>query len=200
VSFRINRVYTRSGDKGETSLVDGTRVLKNHLRCEIFGTLDEVNSCLGLAKSCLDSEKEKQLFDVIEYIQQELFDLGAEMATPVGYSYPSMWKAGKVHIEHLEKLCDHFNKDLPELDSFILPGGNMLASHLHLARTVTRRAERSMVALLQSEKGSISDEALIYCNRLSDLLFVLSRYVLHTKGVSAPLWKQEKDRISPIAS
>ncbi len=200
MSFKINRVYTRSGDKGETSLVDGSRVPKDHPRCEAFGTLDELNSCLGISKSFLDPVSEKELFEVIEYLQQELFDLGSEIATPKDFSYPGMWRAEKRHTEHLEKLCDYYNKDLPELDSFILPGGSSLASSLHLARTVARRAERSMLSLLHSEKEAISQEALIYCNRISDLLFVLARYVLHIKGINPPLWKQEKDRVSPIGS
>lgn len=198
MSFKINRVYTRSGDKGQTSLVDGSRVNKDNLRCEIFGTLDEANACLGICKEHLEPVVDTLLFHTIEYLQQELFDLGSELATPSSFSYPSMWKAQQKHIDHLEKLCDYYNETLPELDSFILPGGSKLASFFHQARTVVRRAERVMVTLMQAEEGSVSNEAFIYCNRLSDLFFVLSRYVLHRKGISAPLWKQEKERVSPL--
>jgi cob(I)alamin adenosyltransferase len=198
MSFKINRVYTRSGDKGETSLVDGSRVPKDDMRCAIYGTFDEVSSLLGLAKCEFGEDSDVILYKLIEYIQQELFDLGSEVATPSGFTYPSMWKVEKKHIEHLEKLCDFFNKGLPELDSFILPGGNRLCSYLHCARTVTRRAERLIVAYMRDQKYSLSNEVLMYANRLSDLLFVLSRYVLHSKGITPPLWKQEKDRVSPL--
>lgn len=198
MGFKINRVYTRSGDRGETSLVDGSRVSKNHPRCETFGILDELNSVLGLSKSYLMLPKDNLLFDTIEFLQQELFDLGSEIATPSSYSYPGMWKANQSHIDHLEKLCDYFNEKLPELSSFILPGGSALASSLHIARTISRRAERSMVDLLNSDNDSISEEAFIYCNRLSDLLFILSRYVLNEEGISPPLWKKNEERTSPL--
>jgi cob(I)alamin adenosyltransferase len=198
MSFKINRVYTRSGDKGETSLVDGSRVPKDDTRCAIYGTFDEISSFLGLAKCEIEEGSDTLLFQLIEYIQQELFDLGSEVATPSGFTYPSMWKVQKKHTDHLEKLCDFFNKDLPELDSFILPGGSKLCSYLHCARTITRRAERLIVTHIRIHNDSLSSEVLIYVNRLSDLLFVLSRYVLHSKGITPPLWKQEKDRVSPL--
>lgn len=197
MSITINRVYTRSGDNGDTSLVDGSRVPKDHLRCEAFGTIDELNANLGLAKESARIQGNDRICSVIEYIQQELFDIGAELATPVGFSYPNMWNAEERHVKHLEELCDFFNKDLVPLTSFILPGGSILAASLHQARTVCRRAERIVVRLGREEK--LNSLILIYINRLSDLLFVLCRFVLNEKGETAPLWIQEKGRKSPLA-
>lgn len=197
MGFKINRVYTRSGDSGETSLVDGSRVKKNHPSCVIFGGLDEVNSHLGLAKEASKNVGSLiDLYNVIEFLQQELFDLGSEVATPANFTYPEMWKASEASIIRLENLCDHYNKDLPELNSFILPGGNQIASHLHVARTVTRRVEREIVDAI-SNGHEISEFILIYINRLSDLLFVLSRYALDILKNDVPLWKKEANRKLP---
>ncbi len=199
MSFKINRVYTRSGDAGETSLIDGSRVLKCNSRCQIFGGLDEVSCHLGLAKDSLtDRNLLIQVTDVVEFLQQELFDLGSEIAIPKGLSFEGMLIVGNANVEYLEKLCDFFNAGLPELESFILPGGDTAASHFHVARTVTRRVERELVSFLQTEPDLVSQDALKYFNRLSDLLFVLSRYVLHELNKSVPLWKKGKDRKFPI--
>ncbi len=205
MSIRINKVYTRSGDLGETSLVDGSKVKKTNIRCRSFGELDELNSCLGLVKEELDISKPEHntLKEVVEYLQQELFDIGAEIATPNGFSYPTMWITNEKHVEHLELLCDHFNENLRELKSFILPGGSKLASYLHLARTVCRRGERVIAELFESEfnlpEEKCSNRNIFrYINRLSDLLFVLSRYVLEIENKTPPLWIREADRKRPV--
>ncbi|HMO17414.1 MAG TPA: cob(I)yrinic acid a,c-diamide adenosyltransferase [Oligoflexia bacterium] len=224
--FRINRVYTRSGDDGETSLVDGSRVLKSSLRPSAFGTLDELNSCLGICKeelSDLEIKSDDSSFGmmsvrefsiikgVIEYLQQELFDLGSELATPSEYNYEGMWRVSESHVRKLEFLCDYFNEGLPELNSFILPGGSKISSYLHLARTIARRAERIIVELNSSKtfdssfecklgssvKSEVSPYCMQYINRLSDLLFVLGRYVLTKQNLDAPLWVSEMDRVLP---
>lgn len=196
MSFSINRVYTRSGDKGETSLVDGSRVSKNSKICAAFGTIDELNSTLGICKEFVPDTKKELLIDLIEYLQQELFDLGSELATPTAYSYPEKWEVKEIHIEHLEKLCDFFNKDLPELKSFILPGGSKFVSFLHLARSICRRAERMIVEM--SKETSLNPLITAYINRLGDLLFILCRYGLVLENKETPLWIQEKKRLSPL--
>lgn len=196
MTITINRVYTRSGDKGQTSLVDGTRVEKSDLKCEAYGTIDELNSVLGICKEYVVKTYPHDLYALFEFIQQELFDLGSELATPSSYIYPNKWETSDAHVKNLENLCDIFNANLSELKSFILPGGTLLASYIHLARTVCRRAERVIVKLGIEEE--LNSNVVIYVNRLSDLLFVLGRYVLQEEGKSAPLWVQEKTRVCPI--
>ena len=196
MSIRINRVYTRSGDAGETGLVGGTRVKKSHGKVELYGELDELNSVLGVVKEHI-SESCRELFPVVEQLQQELFDLGSELATAHDFSYEGMWHCEERHVTQLEKLCDKFGDGLPELRSFILPGGSMLASQLHIARTVCRRVERSAVAFNEEYADeAISEYALQYLNRLSDLLFIFARWSLEAEGREAPLWIKEADRIS----
>ena len=190
MSIRINRVYTRSGDKGETSLVGGSRVSKSHPRVCAYGDVDELNAVLGCVKERVNQRTEK-LRSLLEQLQQELFDVGSELATE--QAYEGMWNASESDVTRLEKLCDSFGEGLPELKSFILPGGSELVSFLHLARTVSRRAERSLVAL--NENGEELNPYLIhYLNRLSDLLFVLCRWSLAQEGVEAPLWVQASER------
>jgi cob(I)alamin adenosyltransferase len=196
MSITINRVYTRSGDTGETSLVDGSRVSKDCLRCESYGTIDELNAVLGIAKEHAKIESKSLIFDILEYLQQELFDIGAELATPSGYTYPKMWVTAEKHVNHLEKLCDYLNKDLPPLNSFILPGGSFLSAFLHQARTICRRSERVIVSLNKVE--NLNNYTVIYVNRLSDLLFVMSRYALKDDSAKVPLWVQEESRLSPL--
>lgn len=195
MSFRINRVYTRSGDDGGTALVGGKRVRKTNSRVAAYGNLDEINSQLGVVKELCCGEC-NELYPVIEQLQQELFDLGSELATPAGDSYLGMWHVEKRHIEALEKLCDRFGDGLPELTSFILPGGSALAAQLHVARTVARRAERELVMLYDSTaaEDAVSIETVQYLNRLSDLLFILARWCLRQQGKEAPLWKKEAER------
>lgn len=166
------KIYTKTGDAGETSLFGGQRVSKDHLRIRTYGTVDELNSIIGLALSEID---DKELTAALVSIQHSLFTLGSDLATPKE-------KDGKVkvprveseHADEFEKMIDSFSAKLPELRSFILPGGSKGASYLHFARTVCRRAEREVVAL--TNEVDIGDNILIYLNRLSDLLFVLARY------------------------
>jgi len=163
------KIYTKTGDKGETSLFGGQRVLKNDLRVECYGTVDELNSVLGLAVTEIT---ESEIIKVIQKIQNDLFDLGSELATPINKK--SIPRISSGNISYLEKSIDKFEKQLPELKQFILPGGTKGASLLHLARSVCRRGERLVVSL--SKNVSISDDIVIYLNRLSDLLFVLARF------------------------
>ena len=195
MAIKINKVYTRSGDDGSTGLVGGTRVLKNNPRVCAYGEIDELNSVLGWVKEELDAQTES-LRPVIETIQQELFDLGSELATAAGHKYEGMWKTTAEHVTALEKLCDKFGDGLPELTSFILPGGSKLAAALHIARVTARRAERQLLDLRDAEKDGVSAEQLQYVNRISDLMFILARWSLHVQGKSAPLWVQEKNRKS----
>ena len=180
---RLTRIYTRGGDKGETSLGDGSRVPKQALRVEAYGTVDEANAAIGLARLYADPEADAML----ARIQNELFDLGADLATPHG----GRRNAGALRIvaaqvERLEHEIDEMNEALAPLDSFILPGGTAAAAHLHLARTVTRRAERLVCALAAAEP--VNPEAVKYLNRLSDHLFVLGRRVNYW-GRRDVLWR-----------
>lgn len=196
MSFRINRVYTRSGDNGETGVVGGGRIAKIHPRVAAYGEIDELNSVLGVVRSDLaqGTAVAAELEPLIEYLQQELFDLGSQLATPVSAHYPAMWQVGPVHIERLESLCDAYGADLPELTSFVLPGGSRSAGSLHLARSVARRAERAILSFANAEPGEVCPPVIAYVNRLSDLLFILARWVLATDGRTAPLWMQERER------
>ena len=201
MTFRINRVYTRSGDTGDTGLVGGKRVSKDDLRVAAYGDVDELNSALGVAKEEITSATQRAAA-VIERLQQELFDLGSELATPPEAEYPGMWKAAQTHIDVLERLCDRFGEGLPELTSFILPGGSRFAAALHLARTISRRAERSVVTLMRSgEAGNadhrVSAECAVYLNRISDLLFNMSRWTLAQEKREAPLWTKGEKRVFP---
>lgn len=192
MSFKINRVYTRSGDQGLTGLVDGSRVPKSDLRVRSYGEIDELNSVIGCLKEEINNKK---LFELLEFIQQELFDIGSELATSV--EYPNMWKCNESNVEQLEKNCDLYGDGLEELDSFILPGGSKSAAWLHVARCVARRAEREIVLLQEREKGNFNQHILKYINRLSDLMFILARFVLKEEGKQQPLWSQVKSRKLP---
>lgn len=179
---RLTRIYTRGGDKGETSLGDGTRVPKHALRVAAFGTVDEANSVIGIAR--LDTTGEADA--MLARIQNDLFDLGADLCRPEGG--PGHDKALRVvaaQVERLEREIDALNSGLKPLDSFILPGGTPAASHLHLARTVVRRAERLVAELAAAEP--VNRAALSYLNRLSDHLFVLARH-LNERGAKDVLW------------
>ncbi|MGE0884390.1 MAG: cob(I)yrinic acid a,c-diamide adenosyltransferase [Blastocatellales bacterium] len=173
--MRITRVYTKTGDAGETSLVDGSRVSKCDLRVAAYGDVDELNSLLGLARVALTDE---QLDDALSKIQNELFIIGADLASPMTIQVP---RADKTHVGEMEQLIDSLLEELEPLREFILPGGTQLGATLHLARTVARRAERSIVALMASDQ--INDHALKYLNRLSDLLFVMARVANHRAGI-----------------
>ncbi|HEV8028986.1 MAG TPA: cob(I)yrinic acid a,c-diamide adenosyltransferase [Stellaceae bacterium] len=180
---RLTRIYTRGGDQGETSLGDGGRVPKQALRVDAFGTVDEANAALGLAR--LHATSESDVDAALARIQNDLFDLGADLATPEGGRANALRIVG-AQVERLEREIDAWNASLSPLDSFVLPGGTPLAAHLHLARTVVRRAERLVAALAAAEP--VNAEALKYLNRLSDHLFVLSRHV-NDRGARDVLWR-----------
>ena len=179
---RLTRIYTRAGDAGETSLGDGSRVSKLDRRIAAFGTVDELNSHIGVV---LAGAVPDELRQVLEQIQNELFDLGADLSVPYGGSGAGRLRVTQERIDALERLCDVFNADLPELRSFVLPGGSGGAAHLHVARSVCRRAERD--ALLAAQEVEVNPLVLVYLNRLSDLLFILARAA--NAGRSEPLWK-----------
>jgi cob(I)alamin adenosyltransferase len=179
---RLNRIYTRGGDGGETSLGDGSRVPKHALRVAAYGTVDEANAAIGLARLHVDAEADAML----GRIQNDLFDLGADLCTPEsGRRAAGGLRVVAAQVERLEREIDAMNAALRPLDSFILPGGSAAAAHLHLARTVTRRAERLVSDLAQGEP--VNREALKYLNRLSDHLFVLSRRS-NDNGTRDVLW------------
>lgn len=183
---RLTRIYTRGGDAGETSLGDGTRVPKHALRVAAYGTVDEANAAIGIARLYADAAADPML----GRIQNDLFDLGADLCTPQDDRRGAARAAGALRIlpaqvERLEREIDAMNAALRPLDSFILPGGTPAAAHLHLARTVTRRAERLVSRLAEIEP--VGPEALKYLNRLSDHLFVLGRLV-NDNGAQDVLW------------
>lgn len=185
---RINRVYTRAGDSGTTALGGGQRVPKESLRIEAYGTVDELNSAIGVA---IAAGVHQELRDRLEVIQQVLFNLGSDLCIleedkerlPVPRIEPR-------HVAQLETWMDEWNEQLEPLKSFILPGGDLPAAHLHVARTVCRRAEREVVALSRHE--AIGDQVIPYLNRLSDFLFVAARYQAKLSGVGDVLWDSRK--------
>jgi cob(I)alamin adenosyltransferase len=179
---RLTRIYTRGGDRGETSLGDGSRVPKHALRVAAFGTVDEANAAIGIARLYAEGEADAML----GRIQNDLFDLGADLCTPEGGRRgATALRILPAQVERLEREIDAMNASLRPLDSFILPGGSAAAAHLHLARTVARRAERLVSELAGAEP--INPEALKYLNRLSDHLFVLGRR-LNDNGARDVLW------------
>lgn len=178
----LNRIYTKTGDKGETALGDGTRLSKTALRIEAFGTVDEANAIIGMARLHAEGEMDAMLMR----IQNDLFDLGADLCVPEdGRRAEGRLRLAPAQVERLEREIDAMNESLAPLNSFVLPGGTPLAAHLHLARTVTRRAERLMVAL--AAKESLNPAALHYANRLSDHLFVAARFA-NDRGRKDVLW------------
>jgi len=218
---RITRVYTRTGDSGETALVGGTRVAKDSLRIEAYGTIDELNSIVGLARvfneerlkkgSTLRPRPEEDsarrlrrersaerltskgkahrfLDEILRKIQDELLDLGSELATPPDFSYEGMYHVGEKEVKRIEELIDECLRDLGPLKSFVLPGGGRIGGYLHQCRTVCRRAEREIFRLSRAEE--IGAGPLKYVNRLSDLFFVLSRWVGRHTGEKEYLWQR----------
>lgn len=181
----LNRIYTRTGDRGDTGLASGDRVAKHSPRVAAYGTVDELNAVLGLARLSAEGEIDAGL----GRIQNDLFDLGADLATPdiendATAKYPRL-RIAAAQVERLEREIDAMNEGLQPLRSFILPGGTPLAAHLHLARTVCRRAERGVVALAVAE--AVNPEAVRYLNRLSDWFFVAAR-VANDQGRGDVLW------------
>jgi cob(I)alamin adenosyltransferase len=179
---RLTRIYTRAGDAGETSLGDGSRVAKTDLRIEAYGTVDELNSVLGLA---LSGGLPDEFRPWLEQVQNDLFDLGADLSVTLEDTKRERLRVTRGQVERLEELCDLVNERLEPLRSFILPGGTKAAARLHVARAVCRRAERRAVAL--AEEQDANPEALAYLNRLSDLLFILARAA--NAGSQEPLWR-----------
>jgi cob(I)alamin adenosyltransferase len=189
----LNKIYTRAGDDGSTSLATGEPVRKHDPRVEAYGAVDEANACVGVAR--LHCGEDGELDAILGRIQNDLFDLGADLATPVR-DKPLGWEALRVtpeQVTRLEREIDALNAPIPPLDSFVLPGGTALSAHLHVARTVTRRAERLIAALRDTPGESVSDAALHYANRLSDLLFVACRRA-NANGATDVKWVPGKNR------
>ena len=184
---RLTRIYTRGGDAGETSLGDGSRASKLDPRIGAFGTVDELNSSLGLV---LAGDCPEPLRPLLERIQNELFDVGADLCVPL--QVEGRLRVEQPMIDALEASCDRFNEDLPELRSFVLPGGTEAAARLHVARTICRRGERE--ALLASQQHDVNPLVLVYLNRLSDLLFILARAANAAAGRDEPLWQPGASR------
>jgi cob(I)alamin adenosyltransferase len=190
---KLNRIYTRTGDDGRTGLATGERTLKCDLRVSAYGDVDELNAAIGLSR--LYAGADPELEAVLIRVQNDLFDLGADLATPdrgaaLAWT-PLRMVAGQV--ERLEAELDRFNADLSPLNSFVLPAGTALSAHLHLARTVCRRAERSVVRLSQQPEEPVNPEAIKYLNRLSDLLFVAARRA-NDNGRADVLWTPGANR------
>jgi cob(I)alamin adenosyltransferase len=192
---RLNKIYTRTGDDGSTGLGTGERRSKADLRVEAYGTVDEANAAIGLARQHSGRE-DAELDAMLLRIQNDLFDLGADLCTPEGGEKEITWtplRIAQSQVDRLEREIDAMNAELPGLKSFVLPGGTPCATALHLARTVSRRAERAMVALSQTAGELVSPEAMAYINRLSDHLFVASRYLNH-KASGDLLWVPGENR------
>jgi cob(I)alamin adenosyltransferase len=181
VGNRLSKIYTRTGDDGTTGLGDGTRVAKDSARVNAYGTVDELNSAIGLV---LAGEIPERIREVLTQAQHDLFDLGGELCIP------GMAMIEDTDIARLEEMLDAFNDMLPPLKDFILPGGGLAAAHCHLARTICRRAEREAVTLARHEP--VRGEAIRYLNRLSDLLFVLARVLARSSGHGEVLWQHER--------
>ncbi len=193
--IRITRVYTRRGDVGETDLVGGVRVSKDARRIEAYGAVDETNAAIGVAREAARSRRKpaaasKRIVALLSRVQNELFNLGSELATPPRKLHPAQPVVLDRHVAALEREMDEMNETLPTLRSFVLPGGGPIGAALHVARTTCRRAERVVVALARVE--SVRPEAIRYLNRLSDHLFVLGRWAAKKYGEPEPLWTPEK--------
>jgi cob(I)alamin adenosyltransferase len=179
---RLTKIYTRGGDAGQTSLGDGSRVSKLDLRLVAYGTVDELNSALGVV---LAAHPPDEIRLVLERVQNELFDVGADLSVPLGRD--GRLRVAQSQVDRLEADCDRFNAELPELRSFVLPGGTQEAAGLHVARTICRRAERE--TLRAAQEHDLDPLTGIYLNRLSDLLFVLARAANAAAGRDEPLWR-----------
>lgn len=177
-------IYTRTGDKGKTSLFDGTRVLKSHQRVDTYGTIDELNSMIGAVIAQLQTADPKFKKE-LEKIQHDLLDVGSALATPHPLPVSGLVKRTK----EFEKLIDQLTKKMPVLKNFILPGGGKAGSFLHVSRTIVRRAERQLVSLMQHEE--VDETIIMYLNRLSDLLFTLARYVNYSEKQQEIKWKKK---------
>ena len=193
MAIRITRVYTRTGDDGMTALVGGKRVSKDAARIEAYGTVDELNAVVGLVRAWNEEgngqrELHLRLDAMLQEIQQELFDLGSELATPEDFTYDGMHRMGEEEVTRIERVIDECQEELEPLKSFILPGGGRISAQLHQCRTVCRRAEREILGLSRIE--NVGEWPLRYVNRLSDLFFVLGRWVGKNLGETEYLWQR----------
>jgi cob(I)alamin adenosyltransferase len=191
MAIRITKVYTRTGDRGETALVGGRRVPKDSPRIVAYGVIDELNSILGVVRALAAKEPSAaaaRLIGLLQRLQNELFDLGSELATPPDAEYEGMWRVSEAEVRALERTMDECQKSLEILKSFVLPGGGVLGAFLHQARTVCRRAEIEILELSRAEP--LNPFVLRYVNRLSDLLFVLARWIAKQTGEAEFLWER----------
>lgn len=193
MAIRITRVYTRRGDTGDTDLVGGVRAPKDGPRIDAYGTVDELNASLGVVRAFNAAEIDRhpacrELDAILRRLQNELFDLGSELATPPEAFQEGMFKVGPEQVTALETCMDRCQEELAPLHSFVLPGGGRTSALLHTARTVCRRAERDVLRLMRHE--TVGEQPLAYLNRLSDLLFVLSRWIGHQLGEAEYLWER----------
>jgi cob(I)alamin adenosyltransferase len=184
---KLNKIYTKTGDKGETSLVNGHRVSKHSIRPTAFGTVDEVNSIIGICRLHTAKINDNSFDDMLSRIQNDLFDLGADLATPIGEERPEeVLRVTDKQVNRLESEIDAMNSSLQPLNSFVLPGGQEASAYIHLARAMTRRAERDMTRL--SVEEPVGEAAMQYINRLSDHLFVMARSI-NQQHDGDVLWK-----------
>ncbi len=179
---RLSKIYTRTGDDGTTGLGDGTRVAKDSVRVDAYGTVDEANSAIGVTLAC--PSVPQIIADILTEVQHDLFELGGELCIP-GHSAVT-----DHYVERLESELDGLNKDLPALEEFILPGGGQAAAACHLARTIVRRAERRVTTLTAVE--TVRPEVIRYLNRLSDLLFVIARVLARAENGQEVLWQRDR--------
>jgi cob(I)alamin adenosyltransferase len=194
--MRITKVYTRGGDKGMTSLVGGDRVRKDHVRIESYGTVDELNAVIGLARtfngrSTADAAVVARLDEMLRAVQNDLFNVGADLATPAESRWEGMHRVGGEEVTRLEGWIDELNGDLPPLREFILPGGGPVGAFFHQARTVCRRAEREVLRLMEAD-DEVGAGAMRYLNRLSDWLFVAGRWAAKSLDEDEYLWDRPK--------
>jgi len=187
---RLTKIYTKTGDDGATSLADGARRPKNDARIKAYGTIDEANSALGIAKLYI----EPPLSDIIEALQNDLFDVGADLATPEG-SIENALRVTDAQVRRIEAEIDQLNTDLKPLNSFVLPGGTHGAAYLHLARTILRRAEREIIEMQENQEEKASLTLCQFVNRASDLAFVAARWA-NNKGASDVLWRPAQNQTS----
>lgn len=196
--MRITKVYTRTGDRGQTRLVGGQVVAKDHVRIEAYGTVDELNAVLGLARTFnanagADPNAIARIEALLKHIQNDLFNVGSDLATRAADRWPNMFRVGDADVTRLEAWIDELNADLPPLEEFILPGGGPIGAFLHQARTVCRRAERRVLTLMEDpHEEDVGEGCLRYLNRLSDLLFVLGRWSARALGEPEYQWQKPK--------
>jgi len=194
--MRITKVYTRVGDRGTTRLVGGGEVAKDHVRIAAYGTVDELNAAVGMVRtentrSDAEPTVVVRLDAMLRAVQNDLFDVGADLATPAAARWEGMKRVGDAEVLRLEGWIDELNEDLPPLREFILPGGGPVGAWFHVARTVCRRAERALVRLMHSE-DDVGDGAMRYLNRLSDWLFVAGRWAARAHGEEEYLWERDR--------